>query len=142
MASGNMNRRNIGLNPLANGQVEARLWAPLAKSAALETEQGRTISLQAMEHGYWHALADAIKPGEKYHFLLDNERKLPDPASLSQPDGVHGPSQYVDLQAFQWEDSKWTNPALGDYIFYEIHTGVFSPESNFKGIIAKLDHLA
>ncbi|HEY9001552.1 MAG TPA: malto-oligosyltrehalose trehalohydrolase [Mucilaginibacter sp.] len=136
-----MNRRNIGLNTADNGEVNIRLWAPFVKSAALETERGKIIPLQRDNYGYWTGATDTIKPEENYLFVLDGNKKLADPASLSQPDGVHGPSQYIDLADFQWNDHKWKNLPLSDYVFYELHTGTFSPESNFKGIISKLDHL-
>lgn len=136
-----MNGRKIGLNPGDDGQVNVVLWAPAAESAALETESGRIIALERSEYGYWKGDTDAIKAGEHYLFVLDGDKKLADPASLSQPDGVHGPSQYIDLSDFDWTDEAWQNPPLSDYIFYELHTGTFSPQNDFKGIIDRLDHL-
>jgi maltooligosyltrehalose trehalohydrolase len=136
-----MNRRNMGLNPVADGQVDIRLWAPLAKSAALETERGKIIPLQRDKYGYWSGTTDAMQFEESYLFVLNDNKKLADPASLSQPEGVHGPSQYIDLADFEWTDNDWTNPPLSDYIFYELHTGTFSPEGDFIGVISKLDHL-
>ncbi|HVS93799.1 MAG TPA: malto-oligosyltrehalose trehalohydrolase [Mucilaginibacter sp.] len=136
-----MSRRSIGLNMVA-GHVEVSVWAPLANTVALETEAGKIIPLELREHGHWQATTDAIGVGEHYLFVIDGHKKLPDPASLSQPDGVHGPSQHIDINAFEWTDGDWTNPPLSDYIFYELHTGVFSTESDFKGIINKLDYLA
>ncbi|HEY0898647.1 MAG TPA: malto-oligosyltrehalose trehalohydrolase, partial [Sphingobacteriaceae bacterium] len=78
--------------------------------------------------------------GDQYQFLLDGELR-PDPASLSQPEGVHGPSQAVDLQAFHWADDTWNNIDQENYILYELHTGTFSPAGTFEGIGEKLDHL-
>ncbi|HVW12345.1 MAG TPA: malto-oligosyltrehalose trehalohydrolase [Mucilaginibacter sp.] len=136
-----MSRRSIGLN-MVGGHVEVSVWAPLANTVALETEAGKIIPLELREHGNWQATTDAIGVGEHYLFVIDGYKKLPDPASLSQPDGVHGPSQHIDINAFEWTDGDWTNPPLSDYIFYELHTGVFSTESDFNGIIDKLDYLA
>lgn len=137
-----MHRRNIGLNAGPEGRVDVMLWAPLANSAALETERGELIRLEAVEYGYWRASTDALAPGEHYFFVLDGDKKLPDPASLSQPGGVHGASQYIDLAGFVWSDTTWTNPPLRNYITYELHTGTFTPAGDFQGIIEKLDHLA
>lgn len=136
-----MGRRGIGLNPAADRYVDVSLWAPMANAASLEIESAQTINLQSAEHGYWRISTDAIEPGDRYWFVLNDNKKLPDPASLSQPDGVHGPSQYIDLSDFKWSDYQWKNPPINDYIFYELHAGTFSPESNFDGVIKRLDHL-
>jgi len=136
-----MSRRGIGLNPGGNGQVDVTVWAPMAKSAALETEAGKIIPLRSEEFGYWKETTDLIKPGENYLMVID-DKKLPDPASLSQPAGVHGPSRFIELNNFQWMEGNWENPSLNEYIFYEIHTGTFSPQGSFNGIIKKLDYLA
>ena len=136
-----MIRRGIGVNPGIEGQVDVVLWAPLAGSVALETARGKTIPLEKDEYGYWRASTNAIQPEESYLFVLDGDKKLADPASLSQPEGVHGPSQYINLADHQWKDNAWWNPPLGEYIIYELHTGTFTPQGNFESIIQKLDYL-
>jgi maltooligosyltrehalose trehalohydrolase len=60
---------------------------------------------------------------------------------LSQPKGVHGPSEAIALSEFAWHDQKWVNPLLKNYILYELHTGTFSPSGNFNGIIERIPHL-
>lgn len=136
-----MGKRSIGLDRGKDGYVDITLWSPMANSVTLEVENGKAIALQPAQHGYWHTSTDGIKPGDRYRFVLNEDKKLPDPASLSQPYGVHGPSQYIDLADFKWSDQTWKNPPISDYIFYELHTGTFSPEGNFDGIAKKLDHL-
>ncbi|MGN6637275.1 MAG: malto-oligosyltrehalose trehalohydrolase, partial [Mucilaginibacter sp.] len=136
-----MSKRSIGLDRGKDGHVDITLWAPMANSVALEIENGKTIALQPAQYGYWHTSTDVILPGDRYWFVLNKDKKLPDPASLSQPEGVHGPSQYIDLANFKWSDQAWKNPPINDYIFYELHTGTFSPQSNFEGITQRLDHL-
>jgi maltooligosyltrehalose trehalohydrolase len=66
---------------------------------------------------------------------------LPDPASLSQLQGVHAASSVVDVYEFDWTDQKWQNPDLHTYIIYELHTGTFTEEGNLRAICEKLDHL-
>src|SRR5690606_41111672 len=73
--------------------------------------------------------------------LLDGERKSPDPASLSQPDGVHEWSEVVDHHSYRWEDAAWNPPPLEDLVIYELHVGTFTPEGTFDAIIDKLDYL-
>lgn len=91
--------------------------------------------------GYWSLKTNLIADDDLYRFSIDHGKLMPDPASLSQPSGVHGPSQAVDLHTFHWTDQHWRNPDFGDYIIYELHPGTFSPEGNFNGIAGKLDHL-
>lgn len=133
-------QRTIGLQLNKEG-AGIRLWAPLAKKATLHLEsRGLTIPLQQEAPGYWYTTTREVAPGDLYRFSIDDGNRLPDPASLSQPSGVHGPSQAVSLD-FPWSDQQWQNPALGDYIIYELHTGTFSGAGLFKDITDHLDHL-
>ena len=90
---------------------------------------------------YWHTTTDKVQPGDAYKFILNNTIERPDPASLAQPDGVHGPSQVIDTNAFNWSDAAWQNIPLDDYLMYELHTGTFSAEGTFAGIEERLDYL-
>ncbi|MXV51491.1 malto-oligosyltrehalose trehalohydrolase [Pedobacter sp. HMF7647] len=135
-------KRSIGVNFQEDGKAVVRVWAPSAdKLDLLIVQTGEVVSLNKREFGYWQVTTDRLNAGDKYCFLIDGKIKRPDPASLSQPDGVHESSQAVSLKEFNWTDTGWTNPPLGDYIFYELHTGVFSPEGTFSGIEEKLDYL-
>jgi maltooligosyltrehalose trehalohydrolase len=130
-----------GVTFLANGKAIVILWAPYAKKVAIVLpEKQLTISLKKKDRGYWELESDQIQPNDRYKFLLD-DKELPDPASKSQPDGVHGASQAIDLQTAAWSDQNWQNPPLAEYIIYELHTGTFTPEGTFKSIESKLAHL-
>ena len=137
-----MQRRTPGIRFNADGLAEVVLWSPTAQKVEVVLFNGhKNITLNSTDLGYWELTTDAIKPGDHYKFLLNDDKQLPDPASLSQPDGVHGPSQAIDLKAFNWTDAGWQNPALDNYLIYELHTGTFSTDGNFSGIEAHLDHL-
>ncbi len=125
------------------GVAEVLLWAPNAReSVVLHNEStGEQLPLEKGALGYWHLRTDRIRDDDLYRVAIDGAKPLPDPVSLSQPDGVHGPSQALDLLQFPWTDEHWHNPDFGDYIIYELHTGTFSEEGNFNGITGKLDHL-
>src|SRR5690606_29112393 len=103
------------------------------------------ISLQKDELGYWKATTGELKPHDWYKYKINNDRELPDPASVSQPEGVHGFSEAIDLKSFAWTDNKqnnpWKNLSQEDYIIYELHIGTFSSQGNFEGLEEKLDHL-
>jgi maltooligosyltrehalose trehalohydrolase len=106
----------------------------------------RTVPLSPKPGGYWAALIDGVEPGALYQVVLDGDQRWPDPASRSQPKGVHGPSQVVDPNAYVWGDGlqpasgqrAWQGLALADYILYELHVGTFTPEGTFDAIIPRL----
>ena len=66
---------------------------------------------------------------------------FPDPASLYQPDGVHGSSAIVNLNSFVWTDNQWKGIVPEDLIIYELHTGTFSQAGTFDGILEKIEYL-
>ncbi|MVN22758.1 malto-oligosyltrehalose trehalohydrolase [Mucilaginibacter arboris] len=138
----NLKKRNIGVNFNTDGKAEIKLWAPLAKSVELLlTKSNEKHALKEASYGYWLLTTDALKPDDLYQFVLDGKSPLPDPASLAQPETVHGPSQAIDICAFNWTDASWENFALKDYLFYELHTGTFTSEGTFAAIKSKLDYL-
>lgn len=92
-------------------------------------------------NGYFRYEANDIKPGTRYFYIPDGEKDYPDPSSYFQPEGVHGPSETIDHEAFIWSDHNWHGLLLKDLIFYEIHVGTFTPEGTFEAIIPMLDDL-
>ena len=71
-----------------------------------------------------------------YAFLLDDDpTPYPDPRSLWQPNGVHGPSRLYDHTHSQWTDAGWQAPPLASAIVYELHVGTFTPEGTFDAAI-------
>ena len=138
----NINRRSIGVNFTANGEAEILLWSPLANKACIRLlDSNRMLALKKQEFGHWHLRTTQLQPGELYSFVLDEKLELPDPASLAQPEGVHGPSQAVNLNDFKWTDQQWKNPSLEEYILYEVHVGTFTERGTFRGIEKKIQHL-
>lgn len=137
-----LNIRNIGLNFDKDGIALLKVWAPKATLVSILLEDTAiNLNLQKEEHGYWTLRTEQIKPGDLYWIILDDE-KLPDPAALSQPNGVHGPSRAVDLLHYVIpNDDKWINYPLNEYLIYELHTGTFSQQGTFEGIIQQLDYL-
>lgn len=138
----NINRRSIGVNFTATGEAEILLWAPLVNKACIRLlDSSRMLALTKQDYGYWYLRTTQLQPGELYSFVLDEKLELPDPASLAQPEGVHGSSQSVNLNDYVWTDQQWKNPPLEDYIFYEIHIGAFSERGTFRGVERKIQHL-
>ncbi len=117
------------------------VWAPLREKVELVAGTFDPITLEKDDRGYWRGKLQ-VEPGTKYLFRLDGQIRCPDPASLSQPDGVHGRSAVVDVNRFPWGDDGWTGIPLANLIFYELHVGAFSASHDFDGAAQKLDHIA
>jgi maltooligosyltrehalose trehalohydrolase len=133
-------RRTIGINFNANNEAEVKVWSPLANAVGIKVN-GDVLPLQKDEFGFWETRTDKIAPGDMYKVLINEEKELPDPASLSQPAGVHAHSEAINLTAFDWQEQGWKNLSLQDYIIYELHTGTFSEPGTFPGVIDKLSYL-
>jgi maltooligosyltrehalose trehalohydrolase len=83
-----------------------------------------------------------VGPGDRYRYRLDGAGPFPDPASRSQPLGVHGPSQVVDPGAFRWSDGAWGGADLASLVIYELHVGTFTPEGTFAAAARHLPEVA
>lgn len=131
-------RRSVGLNFTAEGAIFT-LWAPFAEKIGLLTGDGEELVAGRTEKGYWTIRTDRIKPGDNYKVRINGEKSFPDPASLSQPEGVHGYSRAVDLSSYRWNDEGWRGLAE-ENIFYELHTGAFSRKAGFEGISDRINY--
>ena len=121
---------------------EFTVWAPKAKTVHLELVNERSLlKMESQDLGYHSIKVENTEPGTRYKYHINNQESYPDPASLSQPDGVHEASEVVDLNDFDWTDNDWKNIPLSQMIQYEIHTGTFSQEGTFHGIRNKLEYL-
>ncbi|MCF7790086.1 MAG: hypothetical protein K9N47_28470 [Prosthecobacter sp.] len=95
-----------------------------------------------MDADGYHAEVDALGvAGDRYQYVVDGNGPFPDPASRSQPEGVHGVSSVVDPDVYVWQDTGWKCPPLRDLVLYEIHIGTFTPEGTFSAAIGKLPYL-
>ncbi|MEI2769554.1 MAG: hypothetical protein V9G98_02020 [Candidatus Competibacter sp.] len=123
----------LGADYLGDRQCAFTLWAPLLKQAAvhLAAPEDRLIPMTRDEQGYWRAAVTGIEPGALYFYRWDGETDRPDPASHSQPQGVHGPSRIVD-HAFAWTDARWRPPPLEQWVMYELHVGTFTRRGHFR----------
>lgn len=134
----NIEKRTLGINFTTTSSASTMVWAPNAQLVSILIEE-KQIALEKREFGYWGTEVLEISAGTPYKFILD-DKQFPDPASLSQPDGVHGFSAPVNLNSFIWTDTQWKGIAPQDLIVYELHTGTFSAAGTFDGIIEKLEY--
>jgi maltooligosyltrehalose trehalohydrolase len=133
---------SLGALPIGDGLVRFVVWAPLANKVAVRIlgEPERLAPMEPGDRGYYHVIVDELRPGSLYMYRLDDEKNLPDPASRSQPQGVHGPSAVVD-PSFDWEDDSWSGLPLPNYILYELHVGTYTQEGTFDAVIPHLGEL-
>ncbi len=137
----NINKRRIGVNARRDGFAEVCVWAPDKQEIFLHIEEPENqIALEKDSLGFWYAPLNAFQQGVRYKYRVDGEL-FPDPASLWQPEGVHGCSAFFDVGAYDWKDKHWKGRGLGEYIIYELHVGTFSQSGDFEGAIRHLDHL-
>ncbi|RCW37557.1 malto-oligosyltrehalose trehalohydrolase [Marinilabilia salmonicolor] len=120
--------------------ASALVWAPFAKTVALEINSTKKIGLSQSTGGYWEGHDLPLSPGDRYRCVIDDEA-LPDPASLSQPAGVHAPSEVIDLYQHPWDDQNWSGIRPEKLIIYELHVGTFNQEGTFSEIIPHLNRL-
>jgi maltooligosyltrehalose trehalohydrolase len=125
--------------------AEFRVWAPHCESVTVKFEDGREFGLEGDRDGTFSGTAPA-RVGDRY-FLIPkspqnaNSLAVPDPVSRYLPEGLHGPTEIVNPDAFPWGDERWRGLPLEQYIIYELHTGTFTPEGTFEAIIPKLEYL-
>ena len=123
------------------------VWAPNAERIVHLVSDGVRMPMSRGEGGWWHS-PEPLRAGTEYAFSLDGDDPRPDPRSLLQPEGVHGPSQVVDLAAHEWSDADWqghhtraAGSGMRGAVFYELHIGTFTAEGTFAAASERLDHL-
>ena len=119
--------------------VRFRLWAPSANTVTLVVDADER-SMNALADG-WFELHVVAHPGSRYAFRIDGGQPLPDPASRSNPDDVHGASEVVDPHAHRWQDIDWRGRPWEEAVIYEMHVGSFTPAGTFAGVAERLDYL-
>lgn len=135
--------REIGAHYSPEKGTTFTVWAPEAEQVEVVLkDNNKIIPLQREAFGYWTALSEDARPGDRYLYRLNRETERPDPASQHQPDGVHEASAIVSHTDFNWTDQNWKPLPLEQYIVYELHVGTFTEEGTFRGVIEKLPELA
>ena len=124
-----------------DGGTRFRVWAPRAESLQLLRTGAPSICLTSDASGMFEAVVEA-PPGTRYAYKINSSDPMPDPASRSQPDGVHGRSEVVDPGAYDWGDASWTGVDRSDLIVYELHVGTFTEAGTFDAVRTHLSDLA
>ena len=138
----NLWRLRFGANP-ADGGVLFKIWAPRVAKLAVHVVSPleRVFPMDRDDDGVFTVFANGLAAGVDYYYEIDGSRRRSDPVSRFQPRGVHGPSRVVDPDAFAWTDHDWKGLALEKFLIYELHTGTFTPEGTFAGVVERLPYL-
>lgn len=139
-------QNRLGAVPLSKDRCQFRVWAPHCAEVDVHlvgfAHGERCERLQREARGYHQAILDEVPAGTLYFYRLDGKTERPDPASRSQPQGVHGPSQVIRAEhCVSEEAAAWRGLPLSQLVIYELHVGTFSPTGTFYGVIDDLDRL-
>src|SRR5215211_7024035 len=129
----------LGAEGLEGGKTRFSLWAPAVGTVDLVLED--EVHPMSRNGNGTFSLTIEAGAGARYRFRIDGGQEVPDPASRSQPDGVHGASEVVYPGSFAWRDEHWEGRPWEEVVLYELHVGTFSPEGTFAGVKEKLDYL-
>ncbi|PQO38742.1 malto-oligosyltrehalose trehalohydrolase [Blastopirellula marina] len=134
--------RVFGPRRLEDGNVLFTVHAPACEKLVLqiEGEHAQEVPMIATSDRVFTATA-SVSPGTRYWFRVPDGNPRPDPASRFQPDGVHGPSQWIDPDTYCWSDQSWRGLPKDQMILYELHIGTFTKEGTYLAAIDRLDEL-
>lgn len=129
-----------GAQLLGSSKTRFSLWAPDAESVALLIEGGERLPMTAQQDG-WYSIDAPVGAGTPYHYLIDDELKVPDPASRAQAGDVHQPSLVVDPEGYPWRNPDWQGRPWHETVLYELHVGAYGGYSQIEERLAGLAEL-
>lgn len=123
--------------------VRFRLWAPGATTVDLCLAPGSEFRMAALPGGFFEYRCASLGNGSRYGFRIDGDKLVvPDPASRSNPEGVHALSEVVDPEGYDWQDGSWKGRPWSEAVIYELHIGSFSKRGSYDGVKDRLAYLA
>lgn len=141
----------FGARLLKEGGASFRLWAPAAREVqlALTRADGGTELMCAHrdEQGWCELRVQGVGPGTRYRWRINEELDVPDPASRSNPGGVHDFSELIDPGSFAWrglgpDGQPWRGRPWHEVVLYEMHVGAFTPQGTYEAAQRRLPELA
>jgi maltooligosyltrehalose trehalohydrolase len=124
--------------PLGATPDGIRVWAPKADYVAVRLGR-EDHGLEPEGLGVWSG-APPWQAGDDYWVVLD-DRRLPDPCTRFQPNGLRGPSRVVDPSLWTWTDQRWKGVRLRDLVLLELHVGTFTRAGTFDAAVEQLPRL-
>jgi maltooligosyltrehalose trehalohydrolase len=119
------------------------LWAPRVSSVSLNWRDQVLPMEGPNKRGWWMLTVPDAVCGDEYSFQInDDPTPYPDPRSMRQRHGVHGPSELYSHANFVWRDQLWRGSPKSGSVIYELHIGTFTEGGTFDAAICRLDYLA
>ena len=132
----------FGAEAAGGDRTRFRLWAPTAQTVQLMLDRSDSPLPMPDTGEGWREITVEAPSGTRYRYRIDGQLEVPDPVSRFNPDDVHGASEVIAPEAFDWPDEGWRGRPWEEAVVYELHVGTFSPEGTFAGAEARLDYLA
>ena len=126
--------RGVHFRVMAAGDLDVRLDILTGAAAG-------SYRLDRDGEGTQYTFVDAAGAGDRYTYSVNGSDPRPDPASRFQPEGVHGPSEVVDADAYRWRSERWPGRASRDLSIYELHVGTFTDAGTFTAARERLPQL-
>jgi maltooligosyltrehalose trehalohydrolase len=124
--------------------VRFRVLADASRNLRLQLLGGAsagTYGLEPESESVQSCFVDGAGAGDRYRYVIDGSESFPDPASRFQPEGVHGPSEIVDPEAFRWRHESWRGRTPRELTIYELHVGTFTDRGTFNAARHRLAQL-
>ena len=138
----------FGCTLLPQGGARFRLWAPSLSSVGLQlrVRGSGSADRHAMRRiDGWHEIElPHAAAGDCYQYIVQTAAgtlAVPDPASRSNPQGVHAASTIVDPCAYAWQVEDWYGRRWPDAVLYELHIGTFTARGTFAAAAERLADL-
>lgn len=128
----------FGANLIEPNRTRFRIWAPAQKEISVLIEGDAPLAMTPADDGWFEVVAEC-GAGTRYQYGLQDGRKIPDPASRAQADGVHGRSVVVDPAQYRWRNQEWRGRPWHEAVIYELHVGLMG---GFAAVAGKLERLA
>ncbi len=126
-----------------DGSVRFRLWAPAAQRVELCIDGASAgADMGRPDNGWFEFTTSGGGPGALYSYRIDGGQQVPDPASRFQPKDIHGPSEVIAPDHFDWRDDAWRGRRWEEAVIYEFHVGAFTELGTFLSATERLDYLA
>jgi maltooligosyltrehalose trehalohydrolase len=141
----------FGAQVLPDGGTRFRLWAPSSPRVMLElristADEPLVLEMRGAVSGWHELVVKEAAAGWRYQYVVQTKSTpslaVPDPASRSNPDGVHGASAVVDPRTYSWRFPDWMGRTWPEAIVYELHIGAFTEEGSFTAAAQRLPDLA
>ena len=130
-----------GVRITDKGEMVVNIWAPLQKKMKLKNiSSDVTTDMEKAKRGYFSSIMDG-KNGDRYVFITESGKEIPDPASRFQPEGIDSPSMVIDTGSFKWKNDRWQTYSMKESVIQEIHVGTYTEGGSYRGLSDHIDHI-